>query len=227
MHINESKILQNISNDNIELTSGKMELTSGKMELTSGKMELTSGKKIKPEHQDVIDNQLDKLVVLANPYFKSMNFTPNMITTLSLIFGLIALYFLNNNNSVLAGISYFISYFFDCQDGNYARTYNMCSKYGNLYDKISDFIVIFGIIYIVLKNKYQSKFVYFTIICGIIISILCLKYYLKQDEYYYAIEKNNEHNVDMSSMKYLKYFGTGCAALYVTIAMIISGYYKK
>ena len=68
-------------------------------------------------------------------------------------------------------------------------------------DKLSN-----AFLYIVLKNKYESKFVYFTIICGIIISILCLKYYLKQDEYYYAIEKNNQDNVDMSSMKYLKYF---------------------
>jgi hypothetical protein len=50
--------------------------------------------KLKPEHQDIVDRQLDKLVFQLNPHFKKMGFTPNGITTLSLIFGILAVYFL-------------------------------------------------------------------------------------------------------------------------------------
>jgi phosphatidylglycerophosphate synthase len=184
------------------------------------------GKKIKSEHQDVIDYQLDKLVLKLNPYFKSLDFTPNMITTLSLIFGIISLYLLKEGKSIYAGIAFFISYFFDCQDGNYARTYNMVSKYGNLYDKASDAIVVLGLLYVMFTNRYDHKFMCGTTVCGIIIGILAMKYYIKQDEYYDAIKTKTENEVDMSQMKYLRFFGTGSAATFVTIAIIISGFYK-
>lgn len=185
------------------------------------------GKKIKSEHQDVIDYQLDKLVFKLNPYFKSLDFTPNMITTLSFIFGLISVYLLKEGKGLYGGIAYFISYFFDCQDGNYARTYNMVSKYGNLYDKASDAIVVLGLLYVVFTNKYESKFICGIIAYGIIIAILARKYYVKQDEYYDAIKTNTENEVDMSQMKYLRFFGTGSAATFVSVAIIISDFYRS
>lgn len=33
-------------------------------------------------------------------------------------------------------ILYYIGYFFDCMDGNYARTYKMTSDFGDKYDHI-------------------------------------------------------------------------------------------
>jgi len=186
-----------------------------------------NGKKLLSEHQDIVDFQLDKLVVILNPIFKSINFTPNHITTLSLIFGLITLYLLWKKNSILAGLSYFISYFFDCQDGNYARTYKMYSEFGSLYDHISDAVIIIGLILIYIFKDYDKNFKYCLLIGGGIITYLCWKYYLKQEEYYKAKEENKEDQVDMESMKYLKFFGPGSAALFITIIIMCSGFFEK
>jgi phosphatidylglycerophosphate synthase len=181
-----------------------------------------TGKKLLPEHQDVVDFQLDKLVVILNPLFKSINFTPNHITTLSLIFGLITLYLLWKKHCVLAGASYFISYFFDCQDGNYARTYKMYSEFGSLYDHISDAIIIIGLILIYIFKDYNKKFRYGLLVGGALIGYLCWQYYLKQEEYYDAKAENKEKEIDMTSMKYLRFFGPGSGALIITVVIMIS-----
>ena len=186
-----------------------------------------NGKKLLSEHQDIIDFQLDKLVIILNPIFKSINFTPNHITTLSLIFGLITLYLLWKKYFVLAGTSYFISYFFDCQDGNYARTYKMYSDFGSLYDHISDAVIIIGLILIYIFKDYNNKFKYGLLIVGLIIGYLCWKYYLKQEEYYKAKEENKEDHIDMYSMRYLKFFGPGSVALMITLVIMFSGNFEK
>ena len=49
-------------------------------------------RKIPAEYDNPIDNIILDNVEKLNPIFKEFNFTPNMITTLSLIVGLIALY---------------------------------------------------------------------------------------------------------------------------------------
>ncbi len=187
----------------------------------------TAGKKLLPEHQDVVDFQLDKLVVILNPIFKSINFTPNHITTLSLIFGLITLYLLWKKHCVLAGVSYFISYFFDCQDGNYARTYKMYSEFGSLYDHISDAVIIIGLILIYILKDYNNKFRYGLLAGGAIIGLICWQYYLKQEEYYNAKAENKESEVSMDSMRYLKFFGPGSAALMITIVIMVSGFFEN
>lgn len=187
----------------------------------------TAGKKLLPEHQDVVDFQLDKLVVILNPIFKSINFTPNHITTLSLIFGLITLYLLWKKHCVLAGVSYFISYFFDCQDGNYARTYKMYSEFGSLYDHISDAVIIIGLIGIYILKDYNNKFRYGLLAGGAIIGLICWQYYLKQEEYYNAKAENKESEVSMESMRYLKFFGPGSAALMITIVIMVSGFFEN
>jgi phosphatidylglycerophosphate synthase len=186
-----------------------------------------NGKKLLPEHQDVVDYQLDKVVFILNPIFKSLKFTPNHITTLSLFFGLISLYLIWKKYCTLAGISYFISYFFDCQDGNYARTYKMYSDFGSLYDHISDAVIIIGLIIIFIMKEYDKKFRYVLLVSSMIIGYFCWKYYLKQEEYYQAKNKNKEKNVNMKSMQYLRFYGPGSTALLITIVIIISGLFEK
>ena len=202
-------------------------MSNQETEIVPEQTEENIGKKLLPEHQDVVDLQLDKLVVLLNPIFKSINFTPNHITTLSLIFGLITLYLLWKKHCVLAGVSYFISYFFDCQDGNYARTYKMYSEFGSLYDHISDAVIIIGLILIYIFKDYSNKFRYGLIVGGAIIGYFCWQYYLKQEEYYDAKVENKEKEVDMKPMKYLRFFGPGSGALIITVVIMISSLFEN
>ena len=49
-----------------------------------------------------------------------------------------------------------VGYYFDCADGNYARTYKMVSKFGDLYDHITDFIKV-AIFIVLLYTEYNDK----------------------------------------------------------------------
>jgi hypothetical protein len=67
--------------------------------------------------------------------------TANDMTTVSLIFGVIAVIALYQQNASLFVCSYILSYFFDCVDGAYARHYNMVTQFGDWYDHVKDVIV--------------------------------------------------------------------------------------
>ena len=49
-----------------------------------------------------------------------------------------------------------LEHVFDCWDGYMARTYNMTSKFGDLYDHISDVTIGLSLVY-VAYNKYKHK----------------------------------------------------------------------
>jgi phosphatidylglycerophosphate synthase len=108
--------------------------------------------KLPKELENPIDILLNNLSIKLNPLFKKMNFTPNMITTLSLIFGFTGLKFYNQKKIILSIIFLWIAYLFDCMDGIYARKYKMVSKFGSYYDHIKDITLFFTFIYI-LVNK--------------------------------------------------------------------------
>jgi phosphatidylglycerophosphate synthase len=112
-------------------------------------------KKIPDEMDNPIDNVLIKLADDLCPLFKRTGHTPNMITTYSLIFGLVSMWCLYKGHMWGFGISYMVSYFFDCMDGHFARKYKMTSKGGDLYDHIKDISIYILIVYIVYK-KYRK-----------------------------------------------------------------------
>ena len=126
-------------------------------------------RKIEKRHENPLDNILIDLSDALCPFFKKLGFTPNWITTLSLIFGLLAVYCLYKGYLWLFAILYFISYFFDNMDGNYARKYNMTSKIGDYYDHIKDIVVVLVLLFVLIrKNKCSNKV---WIVSGIILGI--------------------------------------------------------
>lgn len=117
-------------------------------------------RKIPPEHECPIDNLM---LYMADPLlkcFKAMNFTPNGITTLSLVFGVASTFSLYKGHVWISVACMALSYFFDVLDGHYARTYNMTSKFGDWYDHIKDiviFITFISILYYRNKSKFSAK----------------------------------------------------------------------
>lgn len=109
-------------------------------------------KKIPSEMDNPIDNILIEICEFLCPYFYKTGHNPNMITTYSLIFGLLAVYCIYKHYAAGFVICYILSYFFDCLDGHYARKYNMTTRAGDLYDHIKDtvvFVLIIVAIYII------------------------------------------------------------------------------
>jgi phosphatidylglycerophosphate synthase len=74
----------------------------------------------------------------VSPFFKKLGFTPNGITTLSNVGAAAALYGAYTKQPMIFVVGYAAKYLFDCTDGFYARKYGMTSKFGDLYDHLSD-----------------------------------------------------------------------------------------
>lgn len=185
---------------------------------------MNNSRKISQNDENPIDNILYDISNELIKVFKIFNFTPNMITTLSLLITLIGLYYINNGYYKTGSILYFIGYFFDCMDGSYARTYNMTSKFGDYYDHISDIIKIIFLVSCKyqLKLKKQTKILFMIIILifGLltIIQTGCQEKIKNKDiknksvlELVTFLCPNIENN------KYFRYFGTGTFQLIISL----------
>ncbi|RLB00824.1 MAG: CDP-diacylglycerol--serine O-phosphatidyltransferase [Deltaproteobacteria bacterium] len=69
---------------------------------------------------------------------------PNLITTMSLFFGLYSIYYSLNSNFYRAGVFILIAAFMDGIDGRVARVTGTTSLFGKEYDSLSD-LVAFGV----------------------------------------------------------------------------------
>lgn len=90
-----------------------------------------------------------------SPSFRRLGFTPNGITTLSLVCGVVAVWYLVQGTAtgVLGfGVWYLIQYFFDCMDGYYARRYGLTSEFGDWYDHLKDTGLYLAICYILVRQ---------------------------------------------------------------------------
>ena len=112
---------------------------------------MRDGKKIESKYLDPVDNILYDNCFILGKIFIKFKITPNMITTLSLFFALFGIYNISLTNYKIGSILWFIGYYFDCMDGSYARTYNMTSQLGDIYDHLSDWLKVFLLIITILK----------------------------------------------------------------------------
>jgi len=189
-------------------------------------------RKIERKYENPIDNVLLDIIEAVSPTFYKLGFNANGITTLSLIFGLLSIFFLYKGSIYLFMISYSISYFFDCMDGYFARRYKFVSKFGDYYDHIKDVTVFIGIL-IVIFLKYRCSPI--TLIIGTIVLVvfsIIMNMYLGCQEKIYSKTKCDESpSLDKlknicpgdpeNSIKYLRYFGTGTYAVLFIITVFI------
>ena len=183
-------------------------------------------RKIPCDLENPIDNVIYDLSNRLCPFFYKTGHTPNMITTYSLIMGVLSCYFLWKGQVVLFGICYAISYFFDCMDGHFARKYKMTSKFGDMYDHIKD-VAVYLILIIVIYTKCSKNiniplillFLVFT--CLLIINTGCQqKNCTKDDE---NPDDSKSLNITRSlcpnkdAIKWTRYFGAGSYTLFLIL----------
>lgn len=201
--------------------------------------------KIDDKYENPIDIIAYKICEYLDPIFYKLNFTPNNITTLSLIFGLLSVYFIlkieksKNNNlkfayKTYAFIFYWLSFLFDCLDGHYARKYKMLSQLGDKYDHYSD-LVKHLLLYIVLISKLSKKYIITFNITLLIVFIGLLVQTGCQEKKYE--EKIGEKESKLKSgylrifiplcrnpeliTKYSKFFGAGSITLLFSIFILL------
>ena len=180
--------------------------------------------------EDPIDILMADLSGYISPTFKYFGFTPNLITTLSLIFALASIYYLLGSEFKKAGILFFASYFFDCLDGYFARKYDMTTQFGDYYDHIVDILkgtIVYTFIIIFL---YQNDRI-FLIILFIFVIVIQAIYIGCQERYVsYVNPKINSEMLGLVSktctgtlpevtnkLTYLRYIGCGTAMALISI----------
>ena len=199
---------------------------------------MSSGNKLPHYYDDPVDIFYKKYIDVLNQYFKEAGITPNMITTLSNIFGLLSCYLYYKSQYILASFSYLISYFFDTMDGYFARKYNMGTVFGSYYDSISDFVILLILFILFYKNneiKTNIKLIAVGIIglfvIGCAYQVSCQEKYVKKTNEKHVSEGlaflDNVKCTNFENMKYGRFCGTGVTTLVVAIIIGLHTFLTK
>ena len=185
--------------------------------------------KLSPNQENPIDILLAKLANKMKKKFHLLHFTPNHITTLSLIFGLGSVFLLYKDKYIPSIIFFLISYFFDVLDGIYARTYNMVTKFGDYYDHSKDLLINFLYIsMIIYKCKNRTKLIPLLIILlffgiGLTIHMGCQEnIYNSEESESLTIFKKFCNSGANQKIKYTRFFGCGTFILVICIISWLS-----
>ena len=157
---------------------------------------MNSGNKLPLHQENPLDVVCLKIASDVSPLFRAMGATPNFITTLSVIASVLAIRSIYIGNAKGQFIFWAVlSYFFDCLDGHFARRYDMCTKFGDYYDHISDWIYFIGIFYtaFVVRGLKPEMKRYKTLIYGLLISVgLVTMIHMGLQEVLYQNDENTE-----------------------------------
>lgn len=80
--------------------------------------------------------KIDKLVL----FLKKLNITPNQITIISIVFGILAVFYIEKSHNLFV-IFYLLNRISDGVDGYYARKQNLSTKLGSHLDHFGDYFV--------------------------------------------------------------------------------------
>ncbi len=183
-------------------------------------------RKIDKQYENPFDNVLIDLCEKTNEFHKKLNFTPNTLTTLSLLFGLLACVLFQMDIFVLSTICVMVSYFYDCADGNYARKYKMASEFGDMYDHISDMTKTFLLIMLMfMKDINKFKIVFPIIIIFGMLSIAhlgCQEHHYNDSKFGKTLELSKKlcPGDHKESIKYTRFVGTGTFAIVMMLCVL-------
>jgi phosphatidylglycerophosphate synthase len=191
--------------------------------------------KIPQELDNPLDNFINNIVDTQLDLYKKLGLTPNGITTISLILGLLTSYYAYNDKYILATITWILSYYFDCVDGKMARKFKMTSKFGDLYDHSSDILKHIILFYVLYKKLNKET----TTIKYIIIGILCIIFFLTiaqlgcQEKLTRKITNKETESPTLhiaeyfvfteceTQMKFTRYFGPATIIMYIALVMLL------
>jgi len=187
-------------------------------------------RKIPREWDNPVDNVLIDLAWYINPVLRRIGFTPNMVTILSGIcqFAAIQAFYLDYYQSA-AGL-FFLGYFWDVVDGNYARQYGMTSVLGDRLDHGKDIVVIGELCRLVCTYPFTERFRYALGACGAFFTAMICSY-LGAQERYYSLKHPLDVSLSLSVLTKLqkgnpehilwvsRWFNAGSANLFVATLM--------
>jgi len=172
---------------------------------TASESKELQGRKLPSSLENPFDDALIHMAERLNPAFYRLGMTANQITMLSAIFGFTSVYFVHNSYYTFGGIFIMVSYFFDCMDGNYARTYKMVSRYGDYLDHIKDVSVMILLIIVVLFHQHISVLAKCIFFIGLGGFLLGSSIYLGcQERYYHSVKGKSVYHEHSETLTHLR-----------------------
>ena len=151
--------------------------------------------------------------------YEKLGLTPNMITTLGNLIGAFSVAFIIKKKYATGAFLAIIRQILDGIDGYVARKYNLSSKFGNLYDHISDRIFVTTLTIILLSHVYAKYDFKITLLASL--SLLTFEYFslkrlrclenkneCKDDEVKHAVLKNTHMLSNLDVIIFYSFFFT-------------------
>ena len=160
----------------------------------------------------IADSQMD--------IYKKLSLTPNVITLLAFITGLLCAYLVYKKQYKYAAFMYLLSYYFDVADGKFARKYNMTTQMGDYLDHMSDYIktiILAIVLYHDNPQRFKRLIPLFTFL------LLILAFYMGIQEALF--EKNKsvlglfkfDKKFAQNNLHLVKYFSCGTYNLFIAL----------
>ena len=184
-------------------------------------------RKVDSKYLDPIENIITDIGDYVIPWFKAYGHTPNMLTTYSFLLGAAAVYHLYYDNYTYFASCFALSFAFDCWDGHMARAYNMTSKFGDLYDHVTDVAVDIMLLYVVYV-KYKNQLTIPVIVIFLLMTYLMNKHIGCYQKMYMELEKGEQETLDTISklcpntddIRWSRFFGPGVYNIIFIIGII-------
>jgi phosphatidylglycerophosphate synthase len=181
-------------------------------------------RKIDASVENPIDNVFISMCEHTAEFYHELGMIPNHLTTISLCTGLLSAYMFYKKRVYVAIALFTISYYFDCVDGYYARSYDMVTSFGDVYDHVSDVlkhVVILGLMY----SQSTSKTLMVLPVLGVLVSLSFVhlgcqeKIYNTQDDQP-MIEMTKQACIHKEHIVYTRWFGCGTFEMVFALSML-------
>ena len=101
--------------------------------------------KIHSDYECPVDIVLLEFIETHIEMYYRMGITPNMITTASIVAGVLSAYCIMLGRYWVAGILFMVAYYFDCADGKVARQFGQVTVFGDYYDHFGDLFKVVAV----------------------------------------------------------------------------------
>lgn len=163
-----------------------------------------------------------------NTYHK-LHFTPNMITTISIVCGMASAYMVVLQQFPLAAFLFGLAYYFDCVDGKLARKFNQITVFGDYYDHFGDifkFILLLYVLYVSNPHLFTNVIGWILLLyAGMMLHLGCQeKIYEKkqtgQSPFFKIFKSLIPKHIDpRKCIQYTRYIG--CGTFYFILCFIL------
>ena len=193
-----------------------------------------NGKKIPYVLENPIDAVFISLGELIVDRLHDLNFTPNLITLISLYFGIFSSIAIINHYFFFASFLYLCNYILDCWDGLLARRYNLCTDFGDFFDHFKDYTVGAIILYVInfrLIFSLEIKLIFTCINIALFFSSIF--YFSYQEKFYKRCNPKYKYSRFFSSfipyfnlepaegLSKFKWLGTGTYTMFLCSFIIL------